>query len=79
MKNNTLVRFDVASINPKYQHEYPFSESDRFVYMGDIVQMPGHCVVVRLGDGKVFTCYHTDDFIELVDKEVKTEWIIDVS
>lgn len=63
MKLNTLVKFDTNL-------DYPFSKHDRFVYMGDIVQMPGHCVVARLSDGKIFTCYHTYNFIELNEDEV---------
>lgn len=39
------------------------------MFLGEIVQMPGHCVVVRNSDGRVFTCYHTDNFYELKDEE----------
>jgi len=70
IRQNALVRFDFSDLPVKYHKEYPFAEHDRFVYLGDIVQMPGHCVVVRLRDDKVFTCYHTDNFVELTEEEI---------
>ena len=36
-----------------------------FVYLGEIPNMPEHCVVVGLRTGKVYTCYHTDNFEQL--------------
>lgn len=49
---------------------YPFNDGDKFVFLGEIEQMPGHCVVVRLSDNKIFTCYHTDSFVELTEDEI---------
>jgi hypothetical protein len=69
IRQNALVRFDFESTPEKFHKDYPFTPKDRFVYLGDIVQMPGHCIVVRLKDGHVFTCYHTDNFTELTEDE----------
>jgi len=69
MKINTLVKFDFDSLPVDLRNAYPFKAEDRFVYMGDIVQMPGHCVIVRLQDGKMFCCYHTDGFIAVPENE----------
>jgi len=69
IREKALVRFDFENTPAEYHKAYPFTEKDRFVYLGDIVQMPGHCIVVRLKDDKVFTCYHTDDFVELTEEE----------
>ncbi len=66
----SLVKFDFALMPIDFHKKYPFTENDRFVYLGDILQMPGHCVVVRLKDNHVFTCYHTDEFKVLTDDEV---------
>ena len=68
MKLNTLVKFDTHNLDN--WDDYPFSKHDRFVYMGDIVQMPGHCIVARLSDGKIFTCYHTYNFVKLSENEI---------
>ena len=69
IRQNALVKFDFADLPVEYHKSYPFTEKDRFVYLGDVVQMPGHCIVVRLSDGHVFTCYHIDDFVELTEEE----------
>ena len=70
IRQNALVKFDFSMIHDMDYHEYPFGPEDRFVYIGDIVQMPGHCIVVRMSDGQNFAGYHTDDFIELTEEEV---------
>lgn len=67
IRQNALVRFKPS--REKDWHYYPFTSKDTFVYLGDIAQMTGHCVVVRNQDGRIFTCYHTDDFYELKDEE----------
>jgi hypothetical protein len=41
----------------------------KLVFMGEIPNMPGHCLVMDKDTGKPFFGYHTDDFIELTDKE----------
>ena len=69
MKPLTLCKF----VTPKLKNawsEYPFSKHDRFIYMGDIVQMEGHCVVVNVKTGQNYCCYHTDDFVPLSDDEL---------
>jgi hypothetical protein len=66
MKKNTLCRFDFGTMPIEFHRKFPFTEKDTFVYLGDIVQMPGHCIVV---DNQIFTCYHTDEFVEIPEEE----------
>ena len=66
---NSLVRFDSSDVPPEYRSSYPFADTDKFIYLGDIVQMPGHCILIRFSDGKVFSAYHTENFVELTDDE----------
>jgi len=70
MKSLTLVKFDFDGVPESYHKKYPFIDTDVFVYLGNIVQMPGHCVVTRMSDGKIFNGFHTDSFIELEEDEV---------
>lgn len=70
MEPLTMCRFDFAGMFPDQHMHYPFTERDVFVYLGDIRQMPGHCVVVRMSDNVVFTAYHTENFVELTEDEV---------
>lgn len=67
---NMLVRFDFDKLPAEFHSQYPFTRKDVFVYLGDIVQMPGHCIVVRTKDNQIFTCYHTDNFLALTGNEV---------
>ena len=64
MKPMTLCKFDFNDLPIKYHSQYPFSRKDLFVYLGDITNMSEHCVVVRTSDNVVFSCYHTENFIE---------------
>lgn len=47
-----------------------FLEKDTYVFLGEIPNMPGHCVVLNHRTGKVYSGYHTDNFIELTEDEV---------
>lgn len=64
-KQYSIVKFDFESINPEYHNNYPFTDDGRYIFLGDIPNMPGHCVVVDYMTGQVFCGYHTDSFIEL--------------
>lgn len=47
---------------------YPFRNGDRMLFMGEIEQMPGHCVVAT-SSGKVIWGYHSEHFRILTDDE----------
>lgn len=44
--------------------------SRRYVFLGEIPNMPGHCVVIHLGDSQIERGFHTIDFRELTDEEI---------
>ena len=60
------VRFDFGTIGAE---NYPFSIYDHFVFLGEVKQMPGHCVVAHTKTGQVHVGYHTDNFVELTEEE----------
>jgi len=62
------VRFDFSSLPKEYHKKYPFRKDEAIVFLGEIPNMPGHCVV-STKDGKVRFGYHTDNFIELKPEE----------
>lgn len=41
-----------------------------FVFMGEITQAPGHCILVSLDDQKVETMRHTSDFRLVTEEEL---------
>jgi hypothetical protein len=64
---------DLVQVRPEYRQSYSSildDPTDRFVYLGDIGQMPGHGVFVRMGVGKVFTGLHTSSF-EVINDETE--------
>lgn len=67
MKPYTMCKFE-APIG--MWNEYPFSKHDRFVFLSEINNMEGHCVVVNWKTGQVLSGYHTDDFVELTEEEL---------
>jgi hypothetical protein len=67
MKNFTLCKVHLPE---GYESEYPFNNGEIFVFLGEISNMKGHCVVARRDDGKIFSCYHSDNFVELSEDEV---------
>ena len=67
MKNFTLCK---ASLPKGYEKDYPFCNGDIFIFLGEIPNMPEHCVVLRKSDNKIFSCYDTDIFVELTEDEI---------
>lgn len=41
-----------------------------YVFLGEIPNMVGHCVVINHKTCQIYTGFHTEDFIELTDDEV---------
>lgn len=60
--NNTLKWYDE-------HYQYVFPKDCVFIFMGEIKQMPGHCILCNLETGKITAGYHTDLFVELTEDE----------
>ena len=53
------------------EYHYPFKRSLTYIFVGEIINMPGHCVVVEYKANHImYSGYHTDNFIELKDDEI---------
>jgi hypothetical protein len=65
----SLVRFDFDSLPKEYHAGYPFKKDSAYVFLGDIPNMRGHCVVIEHRTGKVYSGYHTDNFTEINEDE----------
>ena len=50
-------------------HDSPLLSEEHFVYLGEIPNMPEHCVVAGRQSGKVFSGFHLDNFMELNENE----------
>jgi hypothetical protein len=58
------MQFKFDGLPKEYRDGYPFEEGELILFMGEIENMPGHCVVVKR-NGKVIWGYHTDHFFEV--------------
>lgn len=65
----SLVKFDFTDLPEQYHRLYPFLKGHTYVFLGEIPNMPGHCVIAGHA-GNVYFGYHTDDFVELPDESV---------
>ena len=65
----SLVRFDFDAIPKSYHRKYPFRAGRVYVFFGEITNMRGHCVVADHRTGKIYSGYHTENFVELTEDE----------
>ncbi len=65
---NTLVSFDFEQCPLEYHSGYPFVRDEVLLFMGEVRQMPGHCVVATK-DGRVIWGYHTENFLIVPDDQ----------
>lgn len=54
---------------PGYENAYPWTNGTSLLFIGEITNMPGHCIVVDR-KGKVYWGYHTDVFREPAEEEL---------
>jgi len=59
---NTLVQFDYDGVPSQYHSQYPFTRKEVLLFLGEVRQMPGHCVVAT-NDGRITWGYHTENFV----------------
>lgn len=50
------------------ESEYPFNVGDHYLFLGEITNMPGHCIVVE-DSGKLRWGYHTDNFVLITEED----------
>lgn len=82
-KRGTVVVFDPESFNPDFWDKMPEEDKIKyygplgygrekpkfFVFLCEIRNAPGHCVLVSLDDQTIETMRHTDNFREVDEEE----------
>lgn len=63
----SFVKFDYTTLPEFYRDSYPFGEWTRYIWLGEIPNMPGHCIVMD-ETGKHYPCYHSENFVEISDE-----------
>ena len=83
-RQNSICRFTLGEAEAKYAHEYPFKIGERVLFLGEIPNMAGHCIIVSgwkrsikdanevpvLQSCDITYGWHTDNFVELTEDEV---------
>jgi hypothetical protein len=64
----SLITFTEDYIQIMLEHGCPFKDSE-FIYVGEIPNMLGHCVIIGRSTGKLHIGYHIENFRELTDEE----------
>ena len=62
----SLVKLAPRAIGKRY----PFAKDLPLVFLGEILNMPGHCIVAGSKTGRVYSGYHIETFVELPVDEV---------
>jgi hypothetical protein len=63
----SLVKVDLSCIPNSYHHDYPFKHGDIMIFLGEIPNMRGHCIIMHHPNGPIYSGYHLEYFIEVDD------------
>lgn len=66
----SIVKFVTKGFDTDYIRSLPFKESYVYVFLGEIPNMRGRCIVMNYKSGCIFSGYHTNSFVELTRDEV---------
>ncbi len=66
----SLVRFDFDGLSRSHERRYPFRRGATYVFLGEIANMGGHCVVADARTGRIYAGYHTENFVQIPRDEV---------
>lgn len=68
---NAFVVFDKRSCSKEDYEKYyeDIFEGRVFVFLGEIKQCSGHCILLDLKNGKIIGMYHTENFREATQDE----------
>lgn len=65
IKPNTVV---FAQLPKGFENSYPFKDGELLLFLGEITNRPGHCVVAN-SKGKIWWGFHTENFVEEPQEE----------
>lgn len=70
--NNTFVVFDKSSCTSEIYEKYykEIFDNKLFIFLGEVTNAPGHCILVDLNTGLISGLYHTDNFRIATEDEV---------
>lgn len=66
----SLVQLREVSSRAGRPRGFPFKPGKPYLFLGEIPNMPGHCVVADPDSGRIWAGFHTEHFRELNEGEV---------
>jgi hypothetical protein len=66
----SLVKVVTEGWSAADRRRYPFKEGRAYLFLGEIPNMPEHCVLVDWERNRTYVGYHTENFIELTRDEM---------
>lgn len=69
IKPYTLVRWNVPD-DIMFVYYSPYSKNENFLFISEITNMPGHCMLLDLATRDLIGPYHTDNFRICTEEEV---------
>ena len=66
----SLVRFAFENLPRRWHRDYPFKPRRAYLFLGEIANMGGHCVVIDPQTNRIYSGYHTGIFVELTADEI---------
>jgi len=66
----SIVKFDYDNVPEEYRECYPFMPMRMYIFLGEIPNMGGHCIVMDRFDGSMHVGYHTENFKEMTEDEM---------
>lgn len=69
-RRNSLVRCDLSHMEESLRTAYPLQHGNTYVFLGEIPNMEGHCVIADAESGRIYSGYHSENFLELANDEV---------
>jgi len=80
IRQNAWVVFDEENCPKDVYEEYykPIFGGKMFIFLGEVPQTPGHCILADLSTGKILGMYHTDDFREAREDETSISFTLEL-
>lgn len=66
----SIVKFDFDELPEEYHSGYPFIPMRMYIYLGEIPNMLGHCIVMDRFDGTMHVGFHIENFKEMTEDEM---------
>ncbi len=65
----SMCNFSDKCLPKEYRGGYPMDPEHVYIYLGEIPNMEGHCVVLDNRDGQIYSGYHIELFTEISEDE----------